>query len=117
MNPQQISPSHRNPQQYANSLSSPAQPLHNHVGQQQQAAVKSEPSSEPGPSGSLVESTTMQAIMAFLRKNSLKGTEETLKKELQKYEKLQSSGSSGPTDEVSHVLQSYKSDGDPTSYE
>jgi len=75
--------------------------------------VKSEPA--PGPSSGLVESTTMQAIMAFLRKNNLKGTEETLKKELTKYEKSQAVREG--TDDVSNVLVSYKSDGDPTSYE
>ena len=53
--------------------------------------------------------------MAFLRKNNLKGTEETLKKELTKYEKSQAVREG--TDDVSNVLVSYKSDGDPTSYE
>ena len=45
------------------------------------AEVKVEPGSEPG---ALVESSTMQAILAFLKKNNLKGTEEALKAELVK---------------------------------
>ena len=58
-------------------------------------------------------------IMAFLRKNNLQGTEDTLKKELQKFEKLPTSGgvAGGQSDDVSNVLQSYKNDGDPSSYE
>lgn len=78
---------------------------------------------------------TMQAIMTFLRKNNLLDTEAKLRDELKKREASSSSssgaaaggsgGSGGsssaaPTaadNEVGNVLSSYKSEGDPSSYE
>ena len=65
------------------------------------------------------QQSTMQAILAFLRKNNLKSTEDMLKSELQKVEKNETTttASVGQQDqEVGNVLASYKSDGDPSNY-
>jgi hypothetical protein len=106
--------------------------------EQHSAEVKSESGSgggmDPPPSDA-----TMQAIMAFLRRNNLMDTETKLKEELKKREATPSSGGGGAAgsggsggraaaaapaaaaaaadQEVGNVLASYKSEGDPTSYE
>jgi len=84
----------------------------------QTTAVKQEAGEQPpGPAPGL-DSSTMQAILAFLKKNNLSSTEEQLKAELAKRERLGSSAAAvQPDNEVGNVLAAYKSDGDPTSYE
>merc|ERR1712112_793707 len=64
------------------------------------------------------DSSTVQAILAFLKKNNLTGTEELLKTELAKV-----NGAGGPVpavpqdNEMGNALATYKSDGDPSSYD
>lgn len=128
------------------ALAAPANSMQNHVHdpplrhgasdsatpeRQQPVEVKTEPGiavDTPPPSDA-----TMQAIMAFLRKNNLMDTETKLKEELKKREASSSSSSSGASNngssrpiaaapaaadqEVGNVLASYKSEGDPSSYE
>ena len=67
----------------------------------------------------LTDSSTVAAILAFLKKNNLTGTEEQLKAELAK-----ATGKTGgvvaavPQDnEMGNALAAYKSDGDPSSYD
>jgi hypothetical protein len=106
------------------------------------AAVGGEPTpevkTEPGSSGMdppPPAEATMQAIMAFLRKNNLLDTEAKLRDELKKREvsSISSGGggggnvaassrpsvaaATGADNEVGNVLASYKSEGDPSSYE
>jgi len=67
-----------------------------------------------------VDNSTMQALLAFLKKNNLKGTEEALKAELAKKDSTHSGGGgvvAQPDSEVGNVLAAYKSDGDADSYE
>merc|ERR1712098_438347 len=67
-----------------------------------------------------VDNPTMQALLAFLKKNNLKGTEEALKAELAKKDSTHSGGGgvvAQPDSEVGNVLAAYKSDGDADSYE
>jgi len=57
-------------------------------------------------------------ILAFLKKNNLKGTEEALKNELGKAAAKGVANVQQPDiNEVGNVLAAYKSEGDPTSYE
>ena len=87
--------------------------------------IKSEPGTvKPEPmdtassnSTNMVESSTMQAILAFLKKNNLTSTEEQLKAELAKMQGGASAPAVQPDTEVGNVLAAYKSDDDPTSYE
>ena len=92
-------------------------PATNHVNDVK-PEVKVEPGTEAPPPPSAMESSTMQAILAFLKKNNLKGTEEALKSELMK---VASKGVASVTqpdiNEVGNVLAAYKSEGDPSSYE
>ena len=84
----------------------------------QTTAVKQEAGEQPPGSAPGLDSSTMQAILAFLKKNNLSSTEEQLKAELAKRERLGSSAATvQPDNEVGNVLAAYKSDGDPTSYE
>eukprot|EP00090_Calanus_glacialis_P040049 TRINITY_DN6978_c0_g1_i1.p1 TRINITY_DN6978_c0_g1~~TRINITY_DN6978_c0_g1_i1.p1 ORF type:complete len:749 (-),score=253.58 TRINITY_DN6978_c0_g1_i1:122-2248(-) len=89
-------------------------------------AIKSEPGTvKPEPmdtastnsSNMLESSSTMQAILAFLKKNNLTSTEEQLKAELAKVQGGASAPTVQPDTEVGNVLAAYKSDDDPTSYE
>jgi len=102
---------------------SPSLPRQNHLSEQ---VVKTEPNppssevkTEPEGGGGM-DSSTMQAILAFLKKNNLKGTEEVLKSELAKLDSS-SSVPGGPVrqpdNEVGNVLAAYKSEGDADSYE
>ena len=95
--------------------SAPAAP----VKQESPVAVKPEPVAvKPEPLNN--DNTTVQAILAFLKKNNLTGTEELLKTELAK-----ASGGSGgvsgsvsaPDNEMGNALATYKSDGDPSTYD
>merc|ERR1711915_357487 len=81
--------------------------------------VKPEPmdTSSSLSSNNLMESSTMQAILAFLKKNNLTSTEEQLKSELSKMQGGSSAPAVQPDTEVGNVLAAYKSDDDPTSYE
>ena len=91
--------------------------------------VKTEPETAPEESD-----LSFEAVLAFLRKKGLSGTEEKLKKELTNPSSDQTSEtdnlqpidtSSGPNNivktegsnaDVSNVLDSYKSEGDPSIY-
>lgn len=84
-------------------------------------AVKSEIKTEatvPSVNNLQNDSSTVQAILAFLKKNNLTGTEELLKTELAKV-----NGAGGPVpavpqdNEMGNALATYKSDGDPSSYD
>jgi len=91
----------------------------NHMAEPMKAEVKTEPGAEGGAPGALVESSTMQAILAFLKKNNLKGTEEALKVELSKAAAKGVAAVTQPDmNEVGNVLAAYKNiEGDPNSYE
>ena len=68
--------------------------------------------------GSLNDSTTVQAILAFLKKNNLTGTTEQLQKELAKATGNGGQVAAVPKDiEMGNALATYKSDGDPSSYD
>jgi len=68
--------------------------------------------------GSLNDSTTVQAILAFLKKNNLTGTTEQLQKELAKATGNGGQVAAAPKDiEMGNALATYKSDGDPSSYD
>ena len=89
------------------SVSYPSSAPHssNHV---REPEIKSEPSQH-------VSDPTMNAILAYLRKNNLGDTESKLKEELKKREIATASAT--PSDpEVGNVLATYRSDGDPSSY-
>lgn len=74
--------------------------------------------SAANPASSSPPSTTndleLATVLAFLKKHQLKGTEQLLKDELKKSEKDSRNEDNGT--EVSNVLSSYKSDGDPNIY-
>lgn len=67
-----------------------------------------------------MESTTADInaaqVLAFLKKHNLAGTEALLKEELKTSEKQPSTDKGHVAAEVSNVLSSYKSEGDPTVY-
>ena len=68
--------------------------------------------------GSLNDSTTVQAILAFLKKNNLTSTTEQLQKELAKATGNGGQVAAAPKDiEMGNALATYKSDGDPSSYD
>lgn len=98
---------------------SPQTISNNHVSDQMKTEVKTESGVDHAASNSnLVESSTMQAILAFLKKNNLKSTEDALKNELSKASVKGGASVTQPDiNEVGNVLASYKSEGDPTSYE
>ena len=73
--------------------------------------AKSEPSSQ------LATDTSMQAILAYLRKHNLADTENKLKEELKKREAASATPIQPSDPEVGNVLATYRSDGDPSSYE
>ena len=78
------------------------------------------PVTAPAPAlgGNLNDSTTVQAILAFLKKNNLTGTEEQLQKELAKASGNGGQVAAAPKDiEMGNALATYKSDGDPSSYD
>ena len=77
---------------------------------------------EAGPAAAipaLTDSSTVAAILAFLKKNNLTGTEEQLKAELAKATGTVTGGVAAvPQDnEMGNALAAYKSDGDPSSYD
>ena len=66
----------------------------------------------------LTDSSTVAAILAFLKKNNLSGTEEQLKAELAKATgRLQTVAAVPQDNEMGNALAAYKSDGDPSSYD
>lgn len=69
------------------------------------------------PSGQLTTDTSMQAILAYLRKHNLADTENKLKEELKKREAASATPIQPSDPEVGNVLATYRSDGDPSSYE
>ena len=62
-----------------------------------------------------VSDATMNAILAYLRKNNLNDTESKLKEELKKREAANANATQSDP-EVGNVLATYRSDGDPSSY-
>jgi len=95
----------------------PASPQTNHVSsgvpvtEDTNTTIKSE-SAAPN------DATTVQTILAFLKKNNLTGTEELLQKELAKINGAGGEQSAGAQDnEMGNALATYKSDGDPFSYD
>ena len=92
----------------------PAAPIPATV-KQEAPPVKQEPALG---GGSLNDSTTVQAILAFLKKNNLTGTTEQLQKELAKATGNGGQVAAAPKDiEMGNALATYKSDGDPSSYD
>ena len=98
----------------------------------QEEPVKTEPGTltppAPAPTGikqevgaaipALTDSSTVAAILAFLKKNNLSGTEEQLKAELAKATgRLQTVAAVPQDNEMGNALAAYKSDGDPSSYD
>ena len=79
------------------------------------APIKQEAAAIPA----LTDSSTVAAILAFLKKNNLTGTEEQLKAELAKATGTGTGGvATVPQDnEMGNALAAYKSDGDPSSYD
>ena len=122
-----------------NHVQDPARPDASGGGGTEVRQTPPEVKTEPGGGGGMdppPSDATMQAIMTFLRKNNLLDTESKLRDELKKREVTSSAGSSisggavgsglsrpiaaAPATadhEVGNVLASYKSEGDPTSYE
>ncbi|XP_071488673.1 transcription initiation factor TFIID subunit 5-like [Diadema antillarum] len=62
-----------------------------------------------------MDSQTLAAVLQFLRKNNLKGTEELLRKEAHVQDS--SENASNTDQDVSTVLSAYTSDGDPLLYD
>ena len=92
------------------------------VKQEAPPPVKQEPApppvSAPALGGNLNDSTTVQAILAFLKKNNLTSTTEQLQKELAKAAGNGGQVAAAPKDiEMGNALATYKSDGDPSSYD
>ena len=65
----------------------------------------------------LTDSSTVAAILAFLKKNNLTGTEEQLKAELAKAAGSGTVAAVPQDNEMGNALAAYKSDGDPSSYD
>uniref|UniRef100_A0A161MGM2 Transcription initiation factor tfiid subunit 5 n=1 Tax=Triatoma infestans TaxID=30076 RepID=A0A161MGM2_TRIIF len=69
--------------------------------------IKNEPNSEP-------DKNTLLAVLQVLRKYNLKETEDLLKREAKLTDV---SATTGADSEVSNVLSTYKSEGNPDQYE
>ena len=84
----------------------------------QESGPAAAPAAAVSSNGQLNDSSTVAAILAFLKKNNLTGTEELLKKELAKGNEAGGGVAAVPQDnEMGNALATYKSDGDPSSYD
>lgn len=88
------------------------------------AIAHHQPTPEPTPPPEMprdatpVERNTLIAVLQFLKKNNMKGTEELLRQESNFFEEVDDSKSGlGGDAEVSSVLSAYKSEGDPAEYQ
>ncbi|XP_068222556.1 transcription initiation factor TFIID subunit 5-like [Palaemon carinicauda] len=85
---------------------------------QHQSTPETTPTPEAPPDSIPVDRNTLIAVLQFLKKNNLKGTEDLLRQESHFFEEVDDSKPGlGGDAEVSSVLSAFKSEGDPAEYE
>ena len=110
--PRPISDMHSIPMQHSHHTGH----HHNHVQEAQPPAPRLEQDRKSGQNSPLPTDPSVQAILAYLRKQNLGETEQKLIDEIKKREAASAVATPASDPEVGNVLSAYRSDGDPSSY-